>query len=108
MHPLLVCTHGGARTVSNWIESYQALGAKNAILTAKHGCGFCLWNTSVTLPDGTLFPYAVMRNGGIERDVVQEFSDACKAAGMGHGFCQWGCSHQLSQTTSLTLSPPLP
>lgn len=31
--------------ISNWAESYKALGAKSAVLTVKHGCGFCLWKT---------------------------------------------------------------
>eukprot|EP01084_Bolivina_argentea_P157901 275128_1 len=29
--------------ITNWAESYTALGAKSAVLTAKHTCGFCLW-----------------------------------------------------------------
>ena len=28
------------------------MGVKSGILTAKHGCGFLLWPTNVTLPDG--------------------------------------------------------
>ena len=39
--------------ISNWIESYKAVGVKSVILTAKHGCGFLLWPTEVTLPDGS-------------------------------------------------------
>ena len=38
--------------VSNWVESMLAIGATEAVLTAKHGCGFYLWPTNVTLPDG--------------------------------------------------------
>ena len=29
-------------------------GAGHAVLTAKHGCGFLLWPTNVTLPGGDL------------------------------------------------------
>lgn len=75
--------------VSNWIESYKAYGAKHAVLTAKHGCGFLLFNTSTTIP-GTDEPYrfgvARPNNGSIQRDVVKEFSEATEAAGLGHGF----------------------
>ena len=28
--------------ISNWVQSYKAIGAKSAVLTAKHGCGFAL------------------------------------------------------------------
>ena len=38
--------------ISNWVESYHAVGVKSGILTAKHGCGFLLWPTNVTLPGG--------------------------------------------------------
>ena len=40
------------QNISNWIESYAAVGVQSVILTAKHGCGFLLWPTNVTLPDG--------------------------------------------------------
>ena len=30
----------------------QALGVKESVLTAKHGCGFCIWPTTAKLPDG--------------------------------------------------------
>jgi len=76
--------------VSNWIESYKAFGAKHAVLTAKHGCGFLLFNTSTTIPGtgGTPYRFAVARanNASIQRDVVKEFSEATAAAGLGHGF----------------------
>lgn len=39
--------HPGKLNVSNWIQSYQDFGAKSAVLTAKHGCGFTMWPTQV-------------------------------------------------------------
>lgn len=74
--------------ISNWIESYNALGAKHAVLTAKHGCGFLLWNTSTVLPDGKEYGYGVQRRTipSFSRNVLQEFSDAMEKAGLGHGF----------------------
>jgi alpha-L-fucosidase len=75
--------------VSNWIASYEALGAKHAILTAKHGCGFLLWDSNVTLPGGQEFPYGVMRAGNpgtFGRSVVDEFLQATRAAGINPGF----------------------
>jgi len=42
-----------------WAEVYTALGAKGAVLTAKHGCGHLLWPTNVTLLAGEEYSYAV-------------------------------------------------
>ena len=53
-----------------------------AVLTAKHGCGFLLWNTSTTLPNGDPYTYHVPA----EYDVLRQFSDTMKAEGLGHGF----------------------
>jgi alpha-L-fucosidase len=41
--------------ISSWIEMMNVIGADSAVITAKHGCGFLLWDTNVTLPDGS--PY---------------------------------------------------
>lgn len=68
--------------VSTWIESFQALGATSAVLTAKHGCGFLGWQTSTRLPDGS--PYAYHVPGHL--NVVEQFVAATEAAGIGHGF----------------------
>ena len=45
--------------ITNWIESMKNLGAKHGVLTAKHGCGFLLWPTRVSLPDGSPYGYDV-------------------------------------------------
>ena len=67
---------------SQWTVSIKALGVKEAVLTAKHGCGFLLWPTNTTLPDGSPYTYHVPP----ELNVLQQFSDAMEAAGIGHGF----------------------
>eukprot|EP00049_Salpingoeca_infusionum_P017725 m.354135 g.354135 ORF g.354135 m.354135 type:complete len:581 (-) comp16928_c0_seq1:238-1980(-) len=74
--------------ISNWIESYNALGAKHAVLTAKHGCGFLLWDTQVTLPDGSEYVFGVKRKTvpSFGQDVIEQFSTQLEAAGLGHGF----------------------
>ena len=68
--------------VSQWIVSMKALGVKEAVLTAKHGCGFLLWPTATTLPDGTPYAYHVPP----EMNVLKQFSDAMEKEGLGHGF----------------------
>ena len=58
--------------ISNWVESFQMVGASSAVLTAKHVCGFMLWPTETVFDDGT--PY----NYHSPRDVVREFSDTLR------------------------------
>ena len=72
--------------ISNWLESYHAAGAQSAILTAKHGCGFLLWPTNITLPNGKNYGYHVGGSGGIGVDVVGEFAKTMTAAAMPHSF----------------------
>ena len=55
------------------------------MLTAKHGCGFLLWETNSTLPDGSPYPYHV-GNSKLGRNVAQEYSDIMAANDLGHGF----------------------
>lgn len=72
---------------SQWMESITGLGASIAVLTAKHGCGFCLWPTNATLPGGSPYGYAVGARGAvIGHDVVGQFVESAKAAGVGYGF----------------------
>ena len=54
-------------------------------LTAKHGCGFYLWDTKVQLPrGGGTYPYHV--NVGLYGNLLSEFADTMSARGIGHGF----------------------
>ena len=63
-----------------WIESAKRAGAKYAILTAKHGTGFCLWKTK-------LHDYHIgntpVRGGGA--DIVADFIKSCKKYGLKPG-----------------------
>ena len=68
--------------VTNWVESFVALGATSAVLTAKHGCGFLAWETATTLPDGSAYRYHV----SAEQSTAKKFVAATTAAGIGHGF----------------------
>jgi len=92
--------------ITQWFDSINALGAKIAVLTAKHGCGFLLWPTNATLrtnPKQTDFvPLASLvsrRTAHIpnrhlstpygyhtEFDLLQNFVDAARASGVGYGF----------------------
>jgi alpha-L-fucosidase len=67
---------------SQWADSMQDLGVTEAVLTAKHGCGFYLWPTTVTLPGGRPYGYSV--NSSL--NVLRLFTDAMNDRGIGHGF----------------------
>mmetsp|Transcript_21178 Transcript_21178/g.46020 ORF Transcript_21178/g.46020 Transcript_21178/m.46020 type:complete len:474 (-) Transcript_21178:57-1478(-) len=76
---------------TQWMESITNLGANIAILTAKHGCGFALWPTKATIPDGTPegtpYGYSVGTDGAaIKDDVLEMFVNSANEAGVGYGF----------------------
>jgi hypothetical protein len=54
------------------------------------GCGFLLWPSESTLPDGSPYGYgvgAVANNSAVfPRNVLREFVDAADVAGVGYGF----------------------
>jgi len=56
-----------------WIRSAKALGAKYAVLVAKHGTGFSLWPTKAHEYSVKSSPY---KNG--QGDIVKEFFESCK------------------------------
>jgi alpha-L-fucosidase len=72
--------------VSQWVEVSKAMGAKMSWLTAKHGCGFLLWPTKTTLPDGRPYGYDVgASTAGTHVDIVKQWMDLNRAAGIGPG-----------------------
>jgi len=63
-----------------WVAVAQAAGMKYMVLTTKHHDGFCLFDTRYT-------DYKVTSAAcPCQRDVVREFADACREAGMRLGF----------------------
>jgi alpha-L-fucosidase len=58
---------------NNWMEVVKAMGAKYAVLTARHEEGFCLWPTNTTDYSIRNSPY---KNG--RGDIVREFVEACR------------------------------
>lgn len=77
-----------------WMKALVGGGFTNAILTAKHHDGFCLWPSAYTEHSVKNSPY---KNG--KGDVVREFIDACHKYGIKPGlylspwdrnFKEWG------------------
>lgn len=64
--------------VRQWIRVARDLGARYAVLTAKHMSGFCLW-------DSEAYDYDVA-NSGNKTDVVAAFMAACKEYRLKPGF----------------------
>lgn len=96
---------------TQWFDSITALGAKTAVLTAKHGCGFLLWPTNATLPAPLVVleerEFHPVRLPLISRrtteknighdpatsygyhtdfDLLQDFVDSARESGVGYGF----------------------
>ncbi|HEX8873304.1 MAG TPA: alpha-L-fucosidase [Nitrosospira sp.] len=64
--------------VRQWLRVAKDLGARYAIITAKHMSGFCLWDSEVYDYDVAASP--------IKTDVMAEFMAACKEYALAPGF----------------------
>jgi alpha-L-fucosidase len=71
-----------------WLSLIKAYGGKYAVLTVKHNCGFLLYPSNTTLPDGTRFNYSVAQSSyaGGKADIVADFVASCKKHGIRPGF----------------------
>ncbi|MHC4981577.1 MAG: alpha-L-fucosidase [Planctomycetota bacterium] len=61
----------------HWMRVAKSMGAKYVVFTARHEGGFCLWPTRTTDYSVAGSPW---RNG--RGDLVREFVDACRRAGL--------------------------
>lgn len=61
-----------------WVMTAKKAGMKYIVLTTKHHEGFCMWDTKTT-------DYKITKTD-FRRDLVREYVDACRKAGMRVGF----------------------
>ncbi len=66
------------RAAGDWARLARTAGMKYMVLTTKHHDGFCLWDTQQT-------DYNAVRRGP-GRDLVREYVEACRRAGLRVGF----------------------
>lgn len=72
----------------SWMEAAIASNAGYTLLVASHCSGFLQWQSNVTLPDGSPYPYTVKQSywKGGEGDVVQDYVDSSRKYGFPFGF----------------------
>ncbi len=82
-----------ALDVDQWIRTAKSMGAKYAVITARHEGGFCLWPSKTTDYTIANSPY---KNG--KGDIVREYVDACRRHGI-----KVGLYHTASHDAHATL-----
>ncbi len=78
-----------------WVSELKNAGFRQAVLVAKHENGFCLWPTATTDYSVKSSPW---KNG--QGDVVREFTDAARAAGMRAGLYLSPVDHYFPSTSA--------
>jgi alpha-L-fucosidase len=86
------------------LSSHTYAGVREAVLVAKHGCGFVTWPSAAKLPDGSKYNYSVASSAwqGGKGDVVSSFKASCLKKGLGVGYYYSLGSNKY--TTGLNLS----
>src|SRR5512138_1704377 len=78
-----------------WVRELKNAGFRQAVLVAKHENGFCLWPTATTDYSVKSSPW---KNG--QGDVVKEFTEAARAAGMRAGLYVSPIDHYFPSTSA--------
>jgi hypothetical protein len=88
---------------TQWAAAAKSAGMKFAALTTKHHDGFALWPSKQTPPNGKA-PYTIAQSSVPTRDVVKEYVDAFRAAGIAPGlyFSLWDVANGIGGSYSTT------
>jgi alpha-L-fucosidase len=78
-----------------WVTEFKNAGFRQAVLVAKHENGFCLWPTATTDYSVKSSPW---KNG--QGDVVKEFTEAARAAGVRAGLYVSPVDHHFPSTSA--------
>lgn len=78
-----------------WVTELKNAGFRQAVLVVKHENGFCLWPSAYTDYSVKSSPW---KNG--QGDVVREFTDAARAAGMRAGLYVSPVDHNFPSTSA--------
>jgi hypothetical protein len=72
----------------SWMAAAVAANATYTLMVASHCSGFLQWQSNVTLPDGSPYPYTVAQSGwkGGAGDLVADYVASSRAAGLPFGF----------------------
>ena len=73
------------RFTDQWAASMRDLGVKYAVMVLKQHCGWTMWPTNVTLPDGSRYSYGVASSPA-KRNIAKEFADSCRKFNITPGF----------------------
>jgi alpha-L-fucosidase len=90
---------------TQWARIFKASKMKYGILTAKHHDGFCIWPSKAVPPNGRPLK-SVAASSIPTRDVVKEYSDAFRAAGLEVGlyFSMWDASNGVGNGSAMNAS----
>ena len=94
----------------SWMAAAAAADARYTLLVASHCSGFFQWQSNVTLPDGTPYPYTVAQSAwkGGKGDVVSDYVAASRAAGLPFGFyLTWNYNYLFNRGPSGEAKTPL-
>ena len=73
----------------NWAQTFVDVGAKYAVLVAKHNCGFTTWPSKVQVPLTTSqtipYNYSILYSPVLGTDLVGNFVQSCQKAGIKTG-----------------------
>lgn len=73
------------RFTDQWAQSMHSLGVTYAVMVLKQHCGWAMWPSNVSLPDGSVYSYGVASSPS-KRNIAAEFASSCRKFNITPGF----------------------